>query len=220
MMNDPPPPLTWRRALMFIALVVAGLVVAMKLDPLVERALADPKSHLRDWHRALRVMGYFPLWVVLSIAIAQHDWPRTVGKALTRRLRRGLILTLSPMFAGITAELTKLIVRRERPEFSTEAGQYAFRSILDGPLSTSGLGFPSSHTAVAFGAGCALSALFPNAKIIWLLAAAGCGYTRLADEAHHFSDVYFGAVLGYACAWLTLRLLRRRNHTLHVEPQL
>lgn len=219
MIHDPPNPLSARRTWLFVAIVAAGLVAALKLDALVEPVLADPQAHLHDWHRMLRVMGYVPLWLIASVIFALHDWPRTVGLPLLRRLRRGLILTVATLGAGAGAEVLKLVVRRERPEFSEGAGEYAFRSIFEGLISNRGLGFPSSHAAVAFAAAFALGAMLPRTRLVWLLLATGCGYTRLADGAHHLSDVYFGAVVGYMGAWVALRVLRHRPHPPQSEVQ-
>ena len=67
------------------------------------------------WARMLRLAGYFPLWGIVALALALHDWvPRTLS-TLREASRRGLLLFWSAALGGIVAEALKLAFRRERP---------------------------------------------------------------------------------------------------------
>ena len=63
---------------------------------------------------------------------------------------------------------------------------------------------------VAFAAATALARLFPRAKGVWYTLAAGCGFTRLLAHAHFFSDVTFGALLGWCVGWGVWFLMQER----------
>jgi membrane-associated phospholipid phosphatase len=54
---------------------------------------------------------------------------------------------------------------------------------------------------VAFGAATALARLFPRAKWVWFLLAAGCGATRILSRAHFLSDVMLGSLMGWCVGW-------------------
>lgn len=139
-----------------------------------------------DWHRALRVAGFLPVWMAIGAALALHRRQATVG----------IGLLLSAGLSGLLAELGKLLIRRARPSAS-EA--YEFLP-LPPDLSTAGLGMPSSHAAVAFGGAFLLARLYPRLAPVVVLWAAGCGLTRILDGAHFLSDVVAAAALGWLIA--------------------
>lgn len=184
---------------------VVGLLLmtgAMALDRVALGFLAFPTARLHDWHRALRVLGYLPVWLVVGLAFLMVEYPGArAASGGSRWAARGLSLGLSPALAGLGAEALKLILRRERPDNAGEFTGYLFRSFSDGPLRSVGLGLPSSHAMVAFGGAFALCGLFPRGRALWVSLALGCGLTRLLDHAHYPSDVALAALGGYAAAW-------------------
>ena len=112
-----------------------------------------------------------------------------------------MLLTVAPIASGLTCELLKIVLRRERPNLHD--GTYYWRSFTDHPWSTGNIGLPSSHTMVAFaGAGMA-SYLFPRTWPAWMLLAAGCAFTRVAAQAHFLSDVTLAGIAGLFVARLT-----------------
>jgi membrane-associated phospholipid phosphatase len=182
-----------RRQLITLVLVaLAAIVGAHLLDPIAFRHLRLDQVNDQDWGRMLRVMGFVPLWLAAAAALALHD--RTPRRRLLRS-RAGL-LVMAPALGGAVAELLKLLIRRLRPG---EFGGYAFRPFTERLLSTGGLGMPSSHALVAFGAAAILSRIFPRARIVWWGLAWGCAFTRVAAGAHFVSDVVVAAMVG----WLT-----------------
>ena len=116
-------------------------------------------------------------------------------------------ILISASLSGLLAELLKLIVHRERP---TTLEHYVFRNITEHTWSTSGLGLPSSHAAVAFGGTFALIALFPQLRWPALLMATGCVITRVAMGAHFPSDVLAGAWVGWLTSYLTTTYLKQQ----------
>jgi membrane-associated phospholipid phosphatase len=156
----------------------------------------------QDWGRLLRILGFWPTWAVAAFALWMHE-----RGVVARARRRALLLAGSPAFSGIVSELLKLVIRRERP--GAHDGAYAFRAFAERPFSTSGLGLPSGHTIVAFGAAAMLAYLFPRARWVWFAIAAGCGLTRVLARAHFLSDVVAAAFVALATtAWLWRRFGR------------
>jgi membrane-associated phospholipid phosphatase len=151
-----------------------------------------------DWGRALRVLGFVPVWLIAALALYLHDRPVRWRAAL---------LVAGVAVSGIVGELLKLVFRRERP--NAHDGDYFFRSFADRPLHSGGLALPSTHAIVAFGAAAMLSRLFPRARIVFWGIAWGCGLSRVAAGAHFFSDIAVAAVVAWLVTGLLLRLSNR-----------
>jgi membrane-associated phospholipid phosphatase len=183
--------------------LVAGsaVLLAHLLDAWAQVHLVLPGIYDDDWGRLLRVVGFYPLWVLLAAALLLEDWPeRTRSWSVRRRkARRAALLMWTPALGGLVAELGKLVFRRLRP--GEIPGDYAFRAWSERPFYSGGLGLPSSHTLVAFAGAAMLARLFPRAAPVWYLLAAGCGLSRVAAGAHYVSDVTVAAVLGWITAW-------------------
>jgi membrane-associated phospholipid phosphatase len=173
---------------------VVAVVLAHLLDGWAWTHLVDPEVYGNDRGRLLRVIGYYPLWIVLAAAL----WLQT------RDRRRALFLGVVPGLGGLAAEVLKLLLRRERP--GPHDGEYVFRAFSERTFSTSGLALPSSHALVAFTGAWVLCRLYPRAWPVWLLLAAGCALTRVQAHAHFLSDVTVAAL----AAWMVVELATRR----------
>jgi membrane-associated phospholipid phosphatase len=138
-------------------------------------------------------MGFLPTWLLAAAALALHDGDRPL------RFRRANLLFFSAALSGLAGEILKILIRRLRPG---ETGEYIFRSFAERTFSSGGLGMPSSHAIVAFGAAAMLSRLFPRAWPVWWLLGWGCGLTRVLHGRHFFSDVVLAAIVGWLIAAL------------------
>jgi len=178
-----------------LVLGAAGLLaLALLLDGLAWRHLVLPQVYGNDLGRLLRCMGFLGTWwlVALLWALVPAPAPRSRG---------ALLLVAAPTLAVPLADLLKLVLRRERPG-DLEA-LYHFRPWSEQPWSSSGLGLPSSHAAVAFAGATVLALLVPRWRWPLGLLAAGCALTRVLDRAHFLSDVVAGALVGVVLAlWL------------------
>lgn len=200
-----------RRIARGLLLGAIGAVLVL-LDRPLYHAFANPDSIDTDAHQALRQLGYLPTWLVVGLLFwlaDRADRPKLRGLAVEpswpprpAHHRAGLIV-LSAVLAGLAAEILKLLTRRLRP--NAEDGLFVFRSFFDDPFSSSGIGLPSSHTAVAFGGAVMVALLVPAVRVPVLLLAAGCGVTRMMAGAHFASDVYIGALVA---AWVACSLYR------------
>lgn len=199
------------RALLIFAAFAIAIILAHVLDPWAYHALRVEGIYSGDLGRLLRVQGFLPTWIVVGLALALHDPER--GRRVLRG--RGGLLVASAAAGGIVAEGLKLVFRRLRPG---ELGEYVFRPFTERPFHSGGLGLPSSHALVAFGAAAMLSRLFPRARFLWWTLAWGCGLSRVAAGAHFLSDVVVAAVLGWlmgAMVWQwrgTKRVPARSTH--------
>jgi len=193
------------RAIGAVLVCVALVGGAMLADRWAYETLVNLSAEKRDWAKMLRVCGYWPTWLVIGVALVMVDWPVAKGVwPRTDRWARGALLAVSSAMGGLLAEGVKLLVRRERPD--EHEGAYVFRAFAHEPWRTSGLGFPSSHAAVAFAAAWMLTRLHPRAWVVWMGLAVGCGLTRVLDQAHFLSDVAGGAVVGIGAAEAVWRL--------------
>ncbi|HZS61959.1 MAG TPA: phosphatase PAP2 family protein [Gemmatimonadaceae bacterium] len=174
----------------WLVIFVVAMIGASFIDPWVFHHIQKPNVYDQDWGRALRSVGYWPLWMILSLAL----W--LVDRKGGRGSKRAIFLSGSITAAGIGGEVLKLIIRRERP--GTMNGVYAFRAFSDHLFSSRNFGMPSSHAVIAFSGAAAMSILFPEATGVWYALAIGCGVTRVLSGAHFLSDVIAGAAIGIA----------------------
>lgn len=182
--------------------VVAGCVlslVAMVLDPWVYQHVVWARVYETDWGRFFRMMGYWPTWMVVAIALWLDGRPPDFAAWRAR------LLAVSVTGVGLCGEVIKILVRRERP--NAHNGVSVFRPFSDHPFSSSGLSMPSSHVLLAFAAAATLTRLFPRTAVMWYVLAIGCAVTRLLARAHFFSDVMVGALLGVAAAYIIAALM-------------
>lgn len=188
---------------LLIAIVLFAL--SFLADGWVAEHVRYGRVYETDWGRMLRTFGYLPFWLLAAIALALND------REGREWWRRGALLAAAPTAAGIVGELLKIMVRRMRPPDVGSA--YSFRSFSDHPFSSRGIGFPSSHVVVAFGAAAILARLFPRARAVWYTAAVGCAASRLLAHAHYLSDVVAAALIGIAIAALLWRYGSRAPST-------
>jgi membrane-associated phospholipid phosphatase len=187
------------QTLLALLAAAAATLATILLDPWAYRHLVLPSTYDHDWGRLLRVYGSLVLWAPLALAV----WLDARGRASDRARRGGLMLLGGPLAAGGVAEVIKLLIRRERP--GLHDGGYVFRAFGDRPFYTGDIGFPSSHTMVAFAGAAVLARLFPRTAPVAYLLAAGCGLTRILAHAHFASDVVAGAI----CGWAVVAILWR-----------
>ncbi|MEI7767227.1 MAG: phosphatase PAP2 family protein [Phycisphaerae bacterium] len=133
-----------------------------------------------------------------------------IGAALliyTRyRWRAALLLALATAGPGLMGELIRRVTGRLRPEGQFFDGSRNggdnywewFRGFQQG----GDLAFPSGHATLAFALAAVL--IYLNPKSVWLVIpiAVMCAWSRVLMQAHFYSDVIMGAMLGYLVAKL------------------
>ena len=190
---------------MFLIGVIA-LGLAHLFDFQIENIpkLENPKKP--DLINMFRGWGFLGTWALIAITARLLAEPkRQVAITEWRRhlYRKEWLLLASPLLSGAVAEIGKLIVRRLRPHGESF---YIYKNWLTDPFSSSGLGIPSSHTAVAFGGSTILLLLFPKLRTPAIVMAAGCMTTRVLSGSHYFSDGIAGALIGIFCGILSIKI--------------
>ncbi|MCA9305142.1 MAG: phosphatase PAP2 family protein [Phycisphaerales bacterium] len=203
--------------LTILGAVAFAMVIAVALDPIVVGIARRVDVREGDLYRLARIAGYLPSWIAVAVCLVLIDRRQRIPAWWDR----GAMVVLSVLATGAGAEVIKLIVRRERPENAMAEGlMYAFRSFADHPLSSSGIGFPSSHAAVAFGGAFMVARVAPAVWPVVVLWAIGCAVTRVLSGAHYLSDTVGAAVVGYACSTLLWSMHRRHAARAGVPGQI
>ena len=196
-----------RQLIVLAGLGLLGLAMLTLVDFSLGKTLGSMGSLLNgDLYYLFRIWGSLWPWLLFSIALAIS----CRGNGQPNRAKQSAFILLSPALSGAWAELLKIILRRERP---SQLEAYVFRPFTDRPWSSSGLGLPSSHAAVAFGGSMALMILFPRLRWPALVMAVGCALTRVVGGAHYPSEIYLGALVGSLTGlllahWLKIPSLR------------
>jgi membrane-associated phospholipid phosphatase len=133
----------------------------------------------------------------------------------------GLMALETLMHTGLLVQVAKHLAGRQRP--SVENGQdywfgpgAFFNRYSEGAFARYD-SFPSGHTISAWGLATVIA---ENYKSFWVQLACyglatGVGLSRLTEDAHWFSDVFIGAVLGYAIGRM---VVRNQNKRLQIAP--
>lgn len=119
--------------------------------------------------------------------------------------QKGLYLAQTIIGSTIISAGLKYSINRERPYVTYPDLQPLYESNTPS--------FPSGHTTKAFALATSLSIAYPKwyviaPSIVW---ASAVGYSRMHLGVHYPSDVFAGAFLGSASAFLTYRLNRWIN---------
>lgn len=135
----------------------------------------------------------------------------TIG-LLTREseLRKtGRMLIQSLVYSGTVTMALRYATGRHRP-FTSERNQYEFSWFNSAGDTQS---FPSGHTVVAFATSTILAEQIDTwwARGILYSFAALTAYARLHYDKHWFSDVFFGAALGFGSSMFVLHRERDRE---------
>jgi len=196
--------------MLFIGAIALGL--AHLFDFQIESIPKLDNIKKPDLIQLFRGWGFLGTWVLIAITarlLAKPDRPGAMTGWRRHLYRKEWLLFASPLLSGGAAEVGKLIIRRMRPhgEFF-----YLYRSWLTDPFRSSGLGFPSSHTAVAFGGSTILLLQFPKLQIPAIIMAVGCMTTRVLSGAHYLSDGIGGALVGVISSVLCIKIYLYFNH--------
>ena len=130
--------------------------------------------------------------------------------ARTRRVQPQIALAFAQIgAAGLVANLLKITLGRCRPKLLwANPPEYGFTFFSTRYDYT---GFPSGHSAVAFGLAVALTTWKPKLWPVWFAIALVIAGSRIVTGSHYPSDVLGGAATGAAMAILVHRFFRARK---------
>ncbi len=209
-----PPPRRWDRARRRGALIrwgvlIGGLVLVLRFDvslmrrmePTLRRMEPQPLRRTSVIVNAMRQGGEFSTFLLIAAIVLLVD-------------RRGALVSWHTFFAIYLAfnavQLGKILLIRERPlQFASldalrwDAGWGGVR--LDVTREAKYASFPSGHSATAFAGAAVLAWFYPRWRLLfWMCASAGVA-SRVIHNVHWPGDCLAGAMIGYACGWLSLR---------------
>ncbi len=150
------------------------------------------QAHLRcgvldaglPWITALGDYGAF--WILLALVLLAVPRTRRLGVAMTAALVLDVVLCNGVL---------KPLVARPRP--------FTFRPELELLVAPPrDFSFPSGHTAASFAAAAALLGMRSRSWIPAMALALAIGLSRLYLYVHYPTDVFCGALLGFACGIL------------------
>lgn len=106
---------------------------------------------------------------------------------------------------GVVVQIGKHLSGRQRPSWDNGTDYWAgpggfFKRYKEGELSHYDA-FPSGHTITIFGTATVVAEMYKKSVWVPVLSyslAALCGMSRVTEDTHWLSDVFLGAVLGYA----------------------
>lgn len=133
--------------------------------------------------------------IIFAVARPVRGFADKVMLALAARLA---FVFIAVGGSGLIITIVKRIIARGRPRYFEEFGALHFQFPS---WQSSYASFPSGHSQTAFAIGLALAALFPRWRKAFIAAAAVVAFSRIAVDAHYFTDIVVGSLWG---AWFTL----------------
>jgi len=127
---------------------------------------------------------------------------------------------------GIVVQIGKHLTGRQEPRWDNGIDHWAgpagfFKRYKEGEISHYDA-FPSGHTITIFGTATVVAEMYKNTIWVPVLSyslATMCGLSRITEDTHWLSDVFLGAVLGYAIGkYIVKKRNRLGNAKLNVFP--
>ncbi len=182
------------------AAAAAVLALLLVWDRQTYEAIAGYRSPFLDWmtDRVAQLRGAtFPAGV--GIALIAYGLI-----ARRRRIRRaGLAMMLTMLLAGGINSIMKEVIGRPGPEIDDISGE----SWLDARYGR----FPSSHSAITFGAAETLSAFVPAVAVPGYALAVLVSYERIYRGTHWPSDIFAGIWIGLVIARYVIARIARTS---------
>src|SRR5712675_865267 len=103
----------WLRPVVVLPLTLLATGAALLIDTPAYHALLWKSAETKDWDKALRIVGFLPVWLVIGLVMMLVDHAARTGRGWWRR---GAFIAASAALSGGLAEIIKILVRRARPE--------------------------------------------------------------------------------------------------------
>lgn len=192
-------------------LLVIGAAALLALTALWWLTQFDPviRDAIRPWRTAwmLAVMSGVTFfgqgWVLGAIgalAAAIGYWSHH-----RRLVRPGLVSIAALIVSGLVNWVLKVGLGRPRPRFVDDGVIEWSISLVSGHHS-----FPSGHTVSAFAFAVVFAAWRPSWRPAFFAGATAIALSRVVLDAHFFSDVVAGALVGAAAGWGSVVVAARR----------
>ena len=158
-------------------------------------------------------------WVPLASAGLFYLGGTVFKNPRSRETARLLLMTF--LHCGIVVQAIKHVTGRQRPSYEDGIDRWHwlegfFKQFYEDRSKYNS--FPSGHTIVAWGTATVIAERYKESAIVPVLCyslATLAGLARITEEAHWLSDVFVGAVLGYAIGRF---VVRKRSSKWQVTP--
>lgn len=200
-------PFTSSKNLIYTSAVIGTTALVSPLDDEIRKefSVPGPEKYAGNFLDGPTFYGYVQYPSILGGAMY------TIGLlARESELRKtGRMLIQSLVYSGTLTMALRYATGRHRP-FSSSGNQYEFSWFNSAGDTQS---FPSGHTVVAFATSTILAEQIDTwwARGILYSFAALTGYARLHYDKHWFSDIFFGAALGFGSSMFVLSRERERE---------
>ncbi len=187
--------------------VVGGTVITSTLDKDIRKGISRQgyETYNHDFWDGPTAYGFVQYPSIFGGALY------TIGLvARESELRKtGRMMIQSLAYSGTLIMGLRYLFGRHRP-FVSSGNQYEFSWFNSAGDTQS---FPSGHTVVAFATSTILAEKIDTwwARVVCYGFAALTAYARLYNDKHWFSDVFFGAALGYGTSMFVLNRERERE---------
>ncbi|AVO45072.1 phosphatase PAP2 family protein [Phreatobacter cathodiphilus] len=187
--------------LVALALILAGMAY---LDPYFQGVRAYTSGTtavvwetVTDVGKSAWVLVPSGVLILLILAVARpvRGFADKVMLALAARLA---FVFIAVGGSGLIITIVKRIIARGRPRYFEEFGALHFQFPS---WQASYASFPSGHSQTAFAIGIAFACLVPRWRKAFIAAAAVVAFSRIAVDAHYFTDIVVGSLWG---AWFTV----------------
>jgi undecaprenyl-diphosphatase len=203
--NKPSLPGGWKAGIVWLAVLLAAAVIGFWLDPIVLPWVSEHSNKaVKNFAAFLSKVGDWPELMVLGAA----------GLFLLRHHRRLVTVVLCMMIAatlaGAAVNSSRLFSGRARPN-NTEVTPGWYGVFHDGKWLLDKYkyhSFPSGHTGSALAFFGVIGFAFRRWSWAFLLFGLAIGWSRICLNAHYFSDVLVGGVVGLFFAQFTWERIR------------
>ncbi len=209
----PPLPLGWR-GLLVLLLLTAAVVTACYwyVDvPAAKWARYDLPRSVRDVASWVSLLGRADIYLV----------PLAIGAVYCGVKRKWwgnpFVMTFAQIaIAGLSSNLFKFILARNRPNMLHKVGEYGFEWFSADYSQNS---FPSGHTTTVAAVVVVLWLWLPRWRVAWVALLLAVGVSRVLATAHYPGDVFGGVTLAIVMTFAVQRLfLKMRWITSPPEP--
>lgn len=199
-----------------LALLAAGFVVRFSLSIDAQASLgakALPPELVQFFRHITDIGTSGWMWALTLLLAAAASWARWKDRtrrdlALAAFGERAMFIMATLATSGLLPQAIKLFVGRGRPKFLETDGPFLFKAFT---FNASYASFPSGHATTMFAMAVAFGYLLPRWRAPLFLLAAVIALSRVIVRAHYPTDIFAGACLGAAAAYLTARAFARRD---------
>lgn len=210
-------PWSWKRLLWPAAVLVAGLLIFPWSTPIF--------IAVYKFLQALPLKSFFYTTVQLSTSATVLGVAAIIYFCDRPRTETLKYLFLALLATFIVTQVAKQVAGRARPEWSVamdddrryrlekyakkhkdipvslEKKDYWYGLTWPRPLFVDRYhSFPSGHAAVVFTIAAFLWVVYPQGRVVWMVAAVGCALARVRDQRHFLEDIAIAGALGWILA--------------------